>query len=197
MKRILLMIAVGLLPFPGLMAQRVVWQDDFETSKGWSEYEYQDCFSIVKDGAMFVKNKGEGVFLTTCKTNYDGNKNFVLSVEAQPELGLKEGQLFGIAVDYRDAKNFVLFAVEMGFVRFLQYENGQVVREERDYIKSRKKTKNVVFTLELQKKGQNIMFVVNGEETLDMDDIIVHSNKIGLLVGGEQTVMFDNVKISQ
>ncbi len=52
-------------------------------------------------------------------------------------------------------------------------------------------------TFEIQKKGQSVIFLVNNEETLEMDGITVKSNRIGFMVSGKQEVAFDNVKIYQ
>ena len=54
------------------------------------------------------------------------------------------------------------------------------------------------FKFEIQRKGQNVMFLVDDEETIEMDGIFeVRSNRIGLMVSGEHEVSFDNAKIIQ
>lgn len=90
----------------------------------------------------------------------------------------------------------MLFKVEKGFVRFEQYQNGTCIREEKEYLKQNNKNKKEM-TFELQKKGQSVMFLVNDEETIEMDGIDVRSNKIGFMVSDDQKVFFDNVKITQ
>jgi hypothetical protein len=96
------------------------------------------------------------------------------------------------------------FYVERGFVRFIQYKDGQLVREEKDYLKGHGKKLHIIktkeethLTFEIQKKGQSVIFLVNNEETLEMDGITVNSNRIGFMVSGKQEVAFDNVKIYQ
>lgn len=191
----MLFIALSLL---SAKAQRVVWQDDFESSKGWTEYEEKkDNFMVVKNGVMDMKSSDENPVITKCKTNYDCNKNFTLSVEAIPKSGLKEGMLLGILVDYRDTKNWIFFGIEKGTAVFWEMEKGNLIREDSEPIKKIKKDKKTTYTLEIRRKGSNVMFVINDEETIEMDDIQIRSNKVGLIVTGDQEVLFDNIKISQ
>ena len=107
---------------------------------------------------------------------------------------MKEDIFFGIVLNYLDRKNYTLFAVEKGFAYFMEFKQGVIVRQEYDLIK---KTKEKTFSLEVQKSGNNILFVVNGEETLDMELVEVTSGKIGLYVSGKAEVSFDNLKILQ
>lgn len=179
-----------------LSAQRVVWQDDFETSKGWSEFEDESGEAVVKDGALVIKSKEGWIYYSKCKTNLDGNKNFTINVDVNVKGGLEKKKYVGLLFDYRDGKNYMLFKVEKGFVRFEQYQNGTCIREEKEYLKQNNKNKKEM-TFELQKKGQSVMFLVNDEETIEMDGIDVRSNKIGFMVSDDQKVFFDNVKITQ
>ena len=71
------------------------------------------------------------------------------------------------------------------------------MRQEKDMLKKYSDDKKD-FKFELQRKGQNVMFLVEDEETIEMDGIIeVRSNRIGLMVSGDHEVSFDNVKIIQ
>lgn len=81
-----------------------------------------------------------------------------------------------------------------GFAYFVECKNGLVVREDYDLIKN---TKAKSFTLELRKNGNRVMFVVNGEETLDLDQVDVFTSTIGLYVKGKAEVAFDNMIIKQ
>lgn len=180
-----------------LNAQRIIWQDDFETSKGWSEYEDESGQAVVKDGALVIKSKEGWIFSSKCKTNLDGNKNFTITADVNVKGGLEKKRYVGLIFDYNDSKNYMAFYVEKGFVWFEQHLNGVIVRQEKDYLKQNKKDNNKQMTFELRKKGQSVMFLVNDEETLEMDGIDVHSNRIGFMVSDDQKVSFDNVKISQ
>jgi hypothetical protein len=176
-------------------AQNVIWQDNFDGNHSWSEFEYKkEGSSIVKDGMLTIKCEDGFRFISNCKTNFNGNKNFTISVDATSKSGLKEDVYFGIVINYLDKKNFTLFAIEKGFAYFLEFKQGEMVRQEYDVIK---KTKDKTFLLELKKNGDNILFVINGEETLDMEQVEINSSKIGLFVSGKAEVSFDNLKILQ
>lgn len=81
-----------------------------------------------------------------------------------------------------------------GFAYFVECKNGLVVREDYDLIKN---TKSKSFTLEIKKNGNNVVFVVNGEETLDLDQVDVLTNNVGVFVKGKAEVAFDNMIIKQ
>ena len=204
MKKILVIISIiGCFTTWNLHAQRVIWQDDFETSKGWSEYEDESGKAIIKDGTLIIKSKDGWTYFSRCKTNLDGNKNFTISADVNTKNDLLNGHKIGIIFDYNDGKNYMAFYVERGFVRFIQYKDGQLVREEKDYLKGHGRKLRFLtkddsqLTFEIQKKGQSVIFLVNNEETLEMDGITVKSNRIGFMVSGKQEVAFDNVKIYQ
>lgn len=199
MKRIYITIAIiGCTMFWNLQAQRVVWQDDFETSKGWSEYEDEDGEAVVKDGVLNIKAKEGWVFRSKCKTSLDGSKNFTITVDVKIKTTLERGCSIGIAFDYYDTKNYKAFYIDKGFAKFEEYRNGVMVRDEKEPLKKNfKYKKGTVVPFEIQKNGQNALFIVNGEETIDMDEIAVKSNRISFFVTNGQEASFDNVKISQ
>lgn len=180
-----------------LQAQRIVWQDDFETSKGWSEYEDKYGSAAVIDGVLKLKGKEDCVFISKCKTNLDGNKNFEITMDVNVRGGLRQDRYIGLVFDYKDNKNYKCFYVEKGFVWFDEYKDGKLIRQDKEYLKNRTRSESKQLTFKLIRKGQTALFLVNDEETLDMDSIDVHSNRIAVLVAGDQEVSFDNVKILQ
>lgn len=197
---------VGILLFSmtcSLQAQRVIWHDDFETSKGWSEYEDEAGMAIIKDGHLIIKSEQGWTFFSKCKTNLDGNKNFTINTDIKIKRDMKAGQRIGIAFDYNDIKNYQACYVENGFVWYIQCSNGVIVREDKEPLKKpsqKKKNRDKDapdMTFEIQKKGQNILILVNEEETIDMDKITVTSNRIAFFVTNDLEAYFDNVKISQ
>lgn len=207
MKRIILLVSIlAYSASINIYAQRVIWQDDFETSKGWSEFEDATGKAVVKNGTLIMKSNDGMSYFSRCKTNLDGNKNFTISAEIHLRYGMSQlvnGKSVGIIFDYYDRKNYKAFYIEKGFVWFIQIKDGVLIREEKDFLKNyipdkKSREKNVPdLSIEIQKKGQNVLFLVNGEETLEMDGVIVESNRIGFIVSGGQEISFDNVKILQ
>lgn len=195
MKKKILFVLLVVITSITVNAQNIIWQDDFDGNKRWSEFEYKKEGScLVKDGMLTIKSEEGYSFISNCKTNLNGNKNFTFKIDATSKSGLKEDIYFGIILNYLDRKNYTLFAIEKGFAYFMEFKQGVIVRQEYDLIK---KTKEKTFSLEVRKSGNNILFVVNGEETLDMEQVEVTSSKIGLYVSGKAEVSFDNLKIMQ
>ena len=176
-------------------SQNVIWQDDFNGNNNWSEFEYKKQGSaFVKDGVLTIKCEDDNTFISKCRTNLNGRKDFSIQVDAFSKSGLKEDVYFGLVVNYLDRKNYTVFAIEKGYVYFIECKNGIVVREDYDLIKN---TKVKSFTLELRKTSNNVIFVVNGEETLDLDQVEIITNTVGLYVSGNAEVAFDNMIIKQ
>ena len=91
-------------------AQNVIWQDDFNGNNNWSEFEYKKQSSaLVKDGVLTIKCEEDNSFISKCRTNLNGNKNFSISIDAVSKTGLKDDVFFGLVVNYLDRKNFSIF----------------------------------------------------------------------------------------
>lgn len=195
MKKILCTILLIIMASSFALAQNIIWQDDFNGNKNWSEFEYKKQGSaLVKDGVLTIKCEEDNLFISKCRTNLNGSRSFSIQVDAVSKSGLKEDVYFGLVVNYLDRKNYTVFAIEKGFAYFVEYKNGIVVREDYDLIKN---TKSKSFTLEIKKNGNNVVFVVNGEETLDLDQVDVLTNNVGVFVKGKAEVAFDNMIIKQ
>ena len=204
MKKLLILIGIVIIAITeNLNAQRVIWEDDFETSKGWSEYEDLTAKVIVKDGVLLIKSKSDSYrYISKCKTSLDANKSFNLTAEINVKRGLNLNSMVGIMFDYKDTKNYTAFYIQNGFAVFEQVKDGTLIRQDKDSIKRNKASflrnkKDMKFTFEIQKKGSSAMFLVNEEETIDMDEIEMKSNRIAFFVSGNQEATFDNVKITQ
>jgi len=195
MKKIVCCILLIITASSVALAQNIIWQDDFNGNQNWSEFEYKKQGSaFVKDGVLTIKCEENNSFISKCRTNLNGSRSFSIQVDALSKSGLKEDVFFGLVVNYLDRKNYTVFAIEKGFAYFVECKNGLVVREDYDLIKN---TKAKSFTLELRKNGNRVVFVVNGEETLDLDQVDVFTSTIGLYVKGKAEVAFDNMIIKQ
>lgn len=176
--------------------QTIVWQDDFSGDKGWQTFEYKKkgLSQYTKDEKLLMKSEDDCFFASTCKTNLNAGRNFIISVDAESKSGLKEDSYFGIIFNYLDSKNFMRFTIEKGFAYFDEVREGSTVRHDYDIIKH---SKSKVFNLQVKKTGNSVMFIVNDEEILDIERVDVITGKIGLYVEGKTEVAFDNIKIMQ
>ena len=196
-KTFIIIFLLGGLLINNCYSQRIIWQDDFETDKGWSEINDVNGKCVVKNGKIEIKSEKGKRYISRCKTNLDGKKDFTINVEVKLDDELSRGLYTGLIFDYRDNRNFKVFYIEKGFVWFEEYVGGTIDRQEKDLLKKYGDDKKD-FKFEIQRKGQNVMFLVDDEETIEMDGIFeVRSNRIGLMVSGEHEVSFDNAKIIQ
>ena len=195
MKKIIIICLLTIATGAFLSAQNVIWSDDFEGDKGWQILESKNySVEYTKEGRLEMESEDAGPYISSCRTNLNPIKNFSIMVEAITEKGLKEGEYFGIAVNFLDRNNYYYFCVEEGYAYFYEIRNGEKVRYEYDVVK---KTKDKTFNLELKKIGTNVMFLVNDEEVLYIESIEIKSSKVGLYVAGKTKIAFDNIRIMQ
>ncbi len=195
MKKILMACMFALIACVTLSAQSVVWKDDFDGDKGWQTFDFKGSYKVeyTKDGQLLLKSEGSKC-ISKCKTSLNPMRNFSISVEATSKSGLKDDSYFGIAFNCLDNNNYCLFCVEKGFAYFQQYQNGECTRFDYDLIKN---TKVKSFNLEVKKTGTTVSFIINEEETMFIEEVEIKSSKVGLYVGGNTKVAFDNMQIKQ
>ena len=178
-----------------LLEQDVIWKDDFAGDKGWQTFRYKNLYRAryTKTGELSIKSNGIQC-ISKCQTNLNPALDCSIYVEAVSKSGLKKGSYFGIAFNCLDNKNYSLFCVEKGFAYFEQYRDGELVRSDYNLIKD---GKTKIFNLEVKKKGTTAVFVINGEETMFVEQVEIQSCKIGLYVCGRTNVVYDNLRIKQ
>ena len=204
MKKLLVLIGlIGYILSNNLLAQSVIWKDDFEDNKGWNEFEDETGRAIVKDGMLVIKARANWTYWSRCKTNLDVNKDFTIKGEISVKEKLDQTRYVGIVFNYYNRKNYSAFYIRNGFVYFSQVVNNQEVGYEFDVYKdparARKgRGKDTKLFFEVKKKGQNVMLVINDEECLEIPiEGLFKSNLIALSVTGELEATFDNIEIRQ
>lgn len=204
MKKLLVLIGlIGYILSNNLLAQSVIWKDDFEDNKGWNEFEDETGRAIVKDGMLVIKARANWTYWSRCKTNLDVNKDFTIKGEISVKEKLDQTRYVGIVFNYYNRKNYSAFYIRNGFVYFSQVVNNQEVGYEFDVYKdparARKgRSKDTKLFFEVKKKGQNVMLVINDEECLEIPiEGLFKSNLIALSVTGELEATFDNIEIRQ
>lgn len=178
-------------------AQSYQMEDKFDdNSNGWTEIVSKDGESIVKDGVLRLKGKKENsAFESHFFSDIDVTKNFEVKCEVKVK-EINDESHFGMILDYIDDGNFIAFIVYEGNARLVRVEDYQIVGRISNNIKLKSKKKSTV-ELSVKSTYQKIVFEVNGMKALEARYLPLKSSGIGFYVFGEQTLDFDNLKITQ
>lgn len=187
MKKILLMATMFVVTF-SVNAQS--YKETFDSnSLEWTECAYKNGVgtAIIDKGVMTVSSKGEkkglsalvsatsGVatrvgqntfFETHCYAPIDVMKPF----EIQAKVNIKQladDRLAGLVFNYKDGGNFYCFSFNDEFVKFIRYENNEVVGDIMQGIqwKGKRKT-DMLWTL--VNDGQTLSFKIDGATILNI-----------------------------
>ena len=186
MRKILLMATMFVVTF-SVNAQS--YKETFDSnSLEWTECAYKNGVgtAIIDKGVMTVSSKGEkkglsalvtatsGVatrvgqntfFETHCYAPIDVMKPF----EIQAKVNIKQladDRLAGLVFNYKDGGNFYCFSFNDEFVKFIRYENNEVVGDIMQGIqwKGKRKT-DMLWTL--VNDGQTLSFKIDGATILN------------------------------
>ena len=187
MRKILLMATMFVVTF-SVNAQS--YKETFDSnSLEWTECAYKNGVgtAIIDKGVMTVSSKGEkkglsalvtatsGVatrvgqntfFETHCYAPIDVMKPF----EIQAKVNIKQladDRLAGLVFNYKDGGNFYCFSFNDEFVKFIRYENNEVVGDIMQGIqwKGKRKT-DMLWTL--VNDGQTLSFKIDGATILNI-----------------------------
>lgn len=178
-------------------AQSYQLEDKFDdNSNGWTEIVSKDGESIVKDGVLRLKGKKENSFFEShFFSDIDITKNFEVKCEVKVK-EINDDSHFGMILDYIDDGNYIAFIVYEGNARLLRFKEGKGIGTINNNIKLKSKKKATV-ELSVKSSYQKVIFEVNGMKALEARYLPLTSNGIGFYVFGEQTLEFDNLKITQ
>ena len=178
-------------------AQTYQMEDKFDdNSNGWTEIISKDGESIVKDGVLRLKGKKENsLFESHFFSDIDLTKNFEVKCEVKVK-EINDESTFGMILDYVDDGNFIAFIVYEGNARLIRVVDNQTVGKISNNIKLKSKKKSTV-ELSVKSTYQKIVFEVNGMKALEARYLPLKSSGIGFYVFGQQTLEFDNLKITQ
>ena len=204
MKRIFIFLTlVGYFLSCNLQAQEVVWKDDFEDNKGWSEWEDLFGKAIIKDGTLVIKALDGWLYASRCKTNLDVDKDFTIKGEISTKGKIDENHYAQICFNYKNLKNYVAFKIKNGFVYYSRVEKDQEIEFEKDVYKDplrgkKGRSKDTKLIFEVQKKGSNVMLILNEEEAIEVPlDSLFRTSQIAFAVFGGIEFSFDNIEILQ
>lgn len=216
MKKILLMATMFVVTF-SVNAQS--YKETFDSnSLEWTECAYKNSVgtAIIDKGVMTVSSKGEkkglsalvsatsGVatrvgqntfFETHCYAPIDVMKPF----EIQAKVNIKQladDRLAGLVFNYKDGGNFYCFSFNDEFVKFIRYENNEVVGDIMQGIqwKGKRKT-DMLWTL--VNDGQTLSFKIDGATILNIRYMPLSYSGFGFYTFGNQDLIVDEVTFIQ
>ena len=216
MKKILLMATMFVVTF-SVNAQS--YKETFDSnSLEWTECAYKNGVgtAIIDKGVMTVSSKGEkkglsalvsatsGVatrvgqntfFETHCYAPIDVMKPF----EIQAKVNIKQladDRLAGLVFNYKDGGNFYCFSFNDEFVKFIRYENNEVVGDIMQGIqwKGKRKT-DMLWTL--VNDGQTLSFKIDGATILNIRYMPLSYIGFGFYTFGNQDLIVDEVTFIQ
>ena len=184
----------------------------------WTECAYKNGVgtAIIDKGVMTVSSKGEkkglsalvsatsGVatrvgqntfFETHCYAPIDVMKPF----EIQAKVNIKQladDRLAGLVFNYKDGGNFYCFSFNDEFVKFIRYENNEVVGDIMQGIqwKGKRKT-DMLWTL--VNDGQTLSFKIDGATILNIRYMPLSYSGFGFYTFGNQDLIVDEVTFIQ
>ena len=214
MKKILLMATMFVVTF-SVNAQS--YKETFDSnSLEWTECAYKNGVgtAIIDKGVMTVSSKGEkkglsalvsatsGVatrvgqntfFETHCYAPIDVMKPF----EIQAKVNIKQladDRLAGLVFNYKDGGNFYCFSFNDEFVKFIRYENNEVVGDIMQGIQWKRKT-DMLWTL--VNDGQTLSFKIDGATILNIRYMPLSYSGFGFYTFGNQDLIVDEVTFIQ
>ena len=216
MRKILLMATMFVVTF-SVNAQS--YKETFDSnSLEWTECAYKNGVgtAIIDKGVMTVSSKGEkkglsalvtatsGVatrvgqntfFETHCYAPIDVMKPF----EIQAKVNIKQladDRLAGLVFNYKDGGNFYCFSFNDEFVKFIRYENNEVVGGIMQGIqwKGKRKT-DMLWTL--VNDGQTLSFKIDGATILNIRYMPLSYSGFGFYTFGNQDLIVDEVTFIQ
>ena len=191
------------------------YKETFDSnSLEWTECAYKNSIgtAIIDKGVMTVTSKGERVGLayltgnaadikaatyyeTHCYAPIDVMKPF----EIHSFVNVKkfaDDNLAGVAFNYRDGGNFYCFAFNESFIKFIRYENGEVVGDITQGIKWRKK-RNANMKWSLYSDGNTLSFKIDDITIINIRYMPITYDGFGFYTFGAQELTIDEVEFIQ
>lgn len=191
------------------------YKETFDSnSLEWTECAYKNSIgtAIIDKGVMTIASKGERKGLayltgnaadikaatfyeTHCYAPIDIMKPF----EIHSFVNVKkftDDNLAGIAFNYKDSGNFYCFAFNESFVKFVRYEDNNIVGEITQGMKWRKK-RNADMKWSLISDGNTLTFKIDDVPILNIRYMPLSYAGFGYYTFGNQELVVDEVEFIQ
>jgi hypothetical protein len=207
-------IAIAVI-FSSISVFAQIQTENFESNSwGWTETSSKDGEAIIIDGVFHLEGKrtggqyvvGSGQYAvgikqepsfieTHCFAGFDPTKNFEIKCSATIKKISDNGN-FGLILDYHDDGNFIVFQVRDDEAWLVRYKDSDAVGRIRNSLKQKGK-KQVTLDISVKSSFKKLQFYINGMMVVEARYLPLETNGIGFYVGGNQSVDFDNVEITQ
>ena len=223
MKKLVLLMVMQMLCL-NVKAQYIETFDS--NSLEWTECAYKNAVgtAVIDKGVMTVKSKGDmkalgatisvlaaangqkaetaatalrenTFFETHCYAPIDVQKPFVITSKVNIKQ-LAEDRLVGLVFNYRDGGNFYCFSFNNSFVKFVRYENNEVVGEVMQGLRTKKKFRtDMVWVLESD--GSQLTFKVDDAPIMKIRYMPLQYSGFGYYTYGNQELVVDEVEFNQ
>ena len=191
------------------------YKETFDTnSLEWTECAYSNSIgtAIIENGEMTIKSKGERKGLayltgrasdikaatfyeTHCYAPIDVMKPFEIHSYVNVKK-FSEDNLAGVAFNYRDSGNFYCFAFNESFIKFVRYEDSEIVGEITQGMKWRKK-RNADMKWSLLSDGNTLTFKIDDVPILNIRYMPLSYAGFGYYTFGAQELSVSEVEFVQ
>lgn len=171
-------------------------RETFESNKWqWDEFYEKSCSAGIEDGFLVIKNSNsETSVRSVVEFPVDIDKNFKITLKMMPER-INDRNWFGFVYNYEDENNFNSFLIQEKKYLIINKVNGvsSISRQGGIILKS---GKNKEVTLEIEKKGNKLIFTVDNMEVISITKILKF-NTFGCCIYGDGTLKVDEVLLEQ
>lgn len=171
-------------------------KENFDENKfNWDELSTKDGSAFLTNGKMVLTNKSsENTLSSICNLPVLYDEDFtVTTVLDKPEINDKD--FIGIVFNYEDEENFWVFLVREKESYIGRYKDGKYIRVRTNPIILKKGKKNDV-TLEMKKKGKNIIFSVDNME-IKTHPVKLVNNTFGFIIYGKGELRVSALEVKQ
>lgn len=186
---------IAVLLITNIFAQnKMSIRETFESNKWqWDEFYEKSRSAGIEDGFLVIKNS-EGTARSVVEFPVDVDRNFKITLKFVPER-VNTHNWFGVVYNYDDENNFNSFLIQEKKFMIINRVNGvsSVSRQGGIILKSGKNKEVIV---EMEKKGNKLIFTVDNMEVISITKALKY-NTFGCCVHGEGTLKVDEVLLEQ
>ena len=175
------------------------WETAFETPGSWDLSSDAAADVMIQDGKLLIHILQPGqIAWTTAGQSF---ADFLLQVEATKVAGPEDNE-YGVLIRMDENDHFYAFSISSdGYARVARYEEGNWMVMGPDWFPHdaiHQGTQTNI--LEVEARGAQLSFRVNGEEVTTVEDTTLAKGDVGLYAGAFENpdvqIAFDNLRVT-